>query len=405
MVEEIVIKNFEIKFINHASLLIEASSSNARFLTDPWYISPAFGTWYPYPGPKFTDVKDIATSQKELIVTISHGHDDHLDDFFIKNYLSDSQIIIPDRPSKGLYNRVSNCVDKKPIEIARGYSNTIRIKGVEVYNFINKGYPNDSIFVFSNEDEVIVHANDNWHEQPKEIIDQIKKISLNKFIYYFSQVGIASSFPIAFPNISFNEKRNIINQEIERFLSSYQKNIERIKPDLAFTYANQSKIDNDDCLSPYDTVVEKISAHSFIKQVAPGDRIAQRTLIKNKDNSISVFEQLLINAENACNKYIHSKITTNFRVFFMVYKENNPEPKHNQIYFLSDVATWANILSGKLTLETLTIGGNGKIIKIHEENMREVSMFIAEFAYVFQNRLTRNLFSNDSSFKKSLGSE
>jgi hypothetical protein len=143
--------------------------------------------------------------------------------------------------------------------------------------------------------------------------------------------------------------------------------------------------------------VEKISAHSFIKLVDPGDRIAQRSLIRNKDNNISVFEQLLINAENVFNKYIHSKITTDFRVFFMVDKEKDPEPKHNQIYFLSDVATWANILSGKLNLETLTIGGNGKIIKIHEENMREVNMCIAEFAYVFQNRLTRNLF--DEAYK------
>tara|TARA_B100000787_G_scaffold167341_1_gene153930 strand:- start:10815 stop:10997 length:183 start_codon:yes stop_codon:yes gene_type:complete len=56
-------------------------------LTDPWFISPAFGGWYQYPSPNYEDIEKIINLKKNLFTVISHGHDDHLDDFIIKNCL------------------------------------------------------------------------------------------------------------------------------------------------------------------------------------------------------------------------------------------------------------------------------------------------------------------------------
>ena len=61
--------------------------------------------------------------------------------------------------------------------------------------------------LIANDDEIIIHANDNYREQPLEIIDKIKKISKKK-IYYLSQIGIASAFPAKFSNLHLNKKRN-----------------------------------------------------------------------------------------------------------------------------------------------------------------------------------------------------
>ena len=70
--------NFSIKFINHASLQIKGQNN---YLTDPWYISNAFGKWTQNPPPSFSDVKNILKTKK-LNILVSHGHDDHVDDFF-----------------------------------------------------------------------------------------------------------------------------------------------------------------------------------------------------------------------------------------------------------------------------------------------------------------------------------
>ena len=48
--------------------------------------------------------------------------------------------------------------------------------------------------LITNKDEVVVHANDNYQELPRKVVEQIKLISKDKFLYYFAQVGIANSF-------------------------------------------------------------------------------------------------------------------------------------------------------------------------------------------------------------------
>ncbi|MDC0925429.1 MBL fold metallo-hydrolase [Candidatus Pelagibacter sp.] len=74
--------NYEISFINHSSLSIV--EKNITILTDPWFISPAFGTWYQNPSPNYEDIEKIVKKESSIFTVISHGHDDHLDDFLLR---------------------------------------------------------------------------------------------------------------------------------------------------------------------------------------------------------------------------------------------------------------------------------------------------------------------------------
>mgnify|MGYP001411754177 CR=1 FL=1 len=384
--------NFKIKFINHASLLIDDGTN--KFLTDPWYISPAFEGWVQNPMPSYNDIKDIVINREKINLIISHGHDDHLDDYFIKNYLNDTQIIISDFESKGFYRRVSNLSNKLPLEIKQGINNSYENNNINIYSFINKfaGADNDSILIICNNEEVIIHANDNYRVQPDEIVEQIKLISKNKFIYYFSQAGIASSFPINFSHYSDSEKKTIIHEENKRFIESFERNIERIKPDLAFTYANQARF-NFHHIVPYDDLIEQINKNSFIKQLYPGDIILNQILERNTNKQDSINTVLLKKAEKLTNNYIKSKMNSEFKISFFIKDINvKLQPIKNNIFFVADTFTWSNILTGKQNLESILIGGLGEVIKLHEDNMREEAQLIGEFAYIFQNRETKKFF-------------
>ncbi len=303
--------SYEISFINHSSLSIV--DKKITILTDPWFISPAFGTWYQNPSPNYEDIEKIVKKDSNIFTVISHGHDDHLDDFFIKNYLKNSQILITNFKSKGFLKRVSNISSKTPIEIEQNFDTPIKLNGNSFYSYSNKEMKNDSIILISNDDELIIHANDNYREQPKEVIDKIKEISKNKKIYYFSQIGIASSFPAKFSNLHLKKKKEIIRSEHNKFISDFEKNIDKIRPDLAFIYANQYKFDNEDNLSYYDDVQDIVKNHPFIKQLNPGDKIIDGKVIKNREIKSNLFDKLLKNIENLTNEFIKKKNRNKFR--------------------------------------------------------------------------------------------
>jgi L-ascorbate metabolism protein UlaG (beta-lactamase superfamily) len=75
-------------FMNHAS--IQVNYNGYSLLTDPWFISNAFGSWHQEPSPLAEEVKNIIFDNSRSCVIVSHGHDDHLDEFFIKNHLKTS---------------------------------------------------------------------------------------------------------------------------------------------------------------------------------------------------------------------------------------------------------------------------------------------------------------------------
>ena len=106
----------KIEHINHASLLIE--NDGKYILTDPWVISPAFGGWTQNPYPLTELIKKIISIPSEdLLVAVSHGHDDHLDEFFISSHLQKSNFIVPKYKSPGTRNRLRKLISGDLIEI------------------------------------------------------------------------------------------------------------------------------------------------------------------------------------------------------------------------------------------------------------------------------------------------
>lgn len=383
-------KNFNIHFINHASLLIE--TGEIFFLTDPWYISPAFGKWIQNPFPSIKSIKKILSlNQKKLYIAISHGHDDHLDDFFIKNYLSKATPIIPKLDKKGFYKRVSGLFDEKPIEVDMKGK---KIKNILINSFTNQEFTHhDSIITFSTDKELIIHANDNWHEQPINIIQNIANLSKNKIVYYFSQLGIADSFPIIYEGFSLDEKKVIMTERCKKYISTFEKNLKKIKTEFAYSYANQAKIENSFGLIPYDFIINELKENPCIRQIYPDDIVNKNGLSNSKDNGQDIFKYLLNRLEIQTNNFIKSKINSEIKVKFLNDTEiSNFKPDKKIVYYSTSVLNWLNIFSGKLTLESISIGGEGKILKDKKTNIRDIHHAISEYAYIFQNKETKNLF-------------
>lgn len=388
--------NFSIKFINHASLQIKGQNN---YLTDPWYISNAFGKWTQNPPPSFSDVKNILKTKK-LNILVSHGHDDHVDDFFIRNYLKNNRIIIPKLNSKGFLRRIEKLSDKNIIEVEENGLN-ISNSNEKIYSFIcdETQSVHDSIMIITNKKEAIIHANDNWHVLGKKIRESIKKVCEGKYIYYFSQVGIANSFPIYYGKYSLRDMKLIIKKRMINYLKNLKVNIDLIKPDMTISYANQSKFTDELDLNTYQIAQEFIQNFPHVTQLNPGDKIVNGKIFINKKKLNHLPGELLKLIEKKFKEFMRAKNNKVFTVKFISsnkkkeFLENTISPKKNEIYYVAQDYVWSDIFSGKLNLETISIGGNGYIFKNKKTNIISVHQNLSEFSYIFQNVICKKYFN------------
>ena len=102
----IEIEKMKVTLVNHSSLLININRK--IILTDFWNTSPAFGSWLPSTLPFFNPVYLASLSfEKNFYLAISHAHDDHIDDYFLKNYFNkDMKIILNEFPSPSLKKKI-----------------------------------------------------------------------------------------------------------------------------------------------------------------------------------------------------------------------------------------------------------------------------------------------------------
>ena len=100
--------NKKFHFLNHTSLLLQHDGH--YLLLDPWpseFLS--FNSWKSHP-PCFLDNNILASfinsSDNKLGIVISHGHDDHCDNNFLKKVNSSTPVFFPKYKSKGLSKRL-----------------------------------------------------------------------------------------------------------------------------------------------------------------------------------------------------------------------------------------------------------------------------------------------------------
>ena len=157
----------EISHINHASLLLE--NNGFTILTDPWVNSVAFGGWSQLPKADVGLIKKATSCPNEkCLILISHGHDDHFDDEFIKENFPEVSIVIAKFKAPGVRFRAKAVTSADVVEVDE---TGINWNGFKIKAYINSEYTGDhAIFTIIRRNKLLVHANDNWHLQPEEIM-------------------------------------------------------------------------------------------------------------------------------------------------------------------------------------------------------------------------------------------
>lgn len=391
----------KIKFINHASMLVKVK--DYFFLTDPWYLSNAFGGWVQNPHPNYSDVKSLIEIDKnKLFVVISHGHDDHCDDNFIKNYLSEAQSIIPSYKSKGFFRRVNSLFQKKPIEV--DYLDSFEIENITINAFIDESGDedrrngqsnNDAIMTISSDEEFLIHANDNWYDLPNEVFERLKKLKGKKYTYYFSQNGVADCWPIKYDNYDPITIQNIYEKRCNHYLNSFKKNISKINSDMAFSYANQSsivgtkKIFNEMNISTPQNIMQKIiNNDDDVVQLQPGMLIEDRKLNISDSKDISLFDYCMVKLESKLNHWLKEcNVKTNLK---FSSDENQRLESDNSVIYYAPKNVWQEIFNGNLNLEAISIGGVGFIKKNPNLNISDVHHLMSKYCYIIQSMVKKN---------------
>ena len=376
-------------FINHASIRVEYGGLTC--ITDPWYVSNAFGSWVQTPSPTASDVLDIVDSGENVGIIISHGHDDHLDDWFINRHLKDKIFFSSKFATPGLENRLSKGlgVDTRPIGDGE------RFGDFQINQHVNPNFTNyDAVVTIATPEFLIIHANDNWHKWPPAMLDSIKNICAgynDDSIFLLIQFGIADCFPVNYVGVEDDAASNIVRQRFSAYLEATEENMNQLGLSCMYYYANQSSFDyrevDLDGFSVYELGQQFLADKGLAsRQLLPGMSIHQgHEVVQSRECGPSIFEFRLRALENFINKGYEAQCDSGryVRVRFCT-TEDIPSP--SDINYIASREVWSRILVGELTLEAIIIGGIGSIKK-PDINIRDHHMFVSKRAYVAQNMI------------------
>jgi len=377
------------EFINHAS--IRAEFNGYSCVTDPWYVSNAFGSWFTCPSPYKSSVFDLIDSDEYLCVVISHGHDDHLDDWFIKQHLKDKTFFCSKFETPGLENRLSEDLQvlTRPIGSSESFGDfTFR-------QFVNPDFTEyDAVITIETPEYVIIHANDNWHKWPSDMASEIKNIS-DKYdsdsVFLLIQFGIADCFPVNYRGFSDDEALSIIENRFESYLMSTKANMELLGVNHMYYYANQSFFEYKESLvdgfTMYNHAQDFLSEKgSFFTQLIPGMSVCKgHEVVNQTDSDQPLFRYCLDAFEKFINKRFVQKCDPKdyIPVRFRTFKEDVVE---GDINYIATNEVWNRILIGELTLESIIVGGSG-VIEKPNVNIREHHHFVSKSGYIAQKMI------------------
>lgn len=372
------------KMINHASVMIEYEGW--RVLTDPWYQSNSFGAWYQDPSPNADDVLGLS-KLSNLSVVVSHGHDDHLDDFFLSKNLSDNNYFCASFSNDSLFKRLSKV--SRNVEEIKDEKNFGPFK---IKQFVNEDFTGfDAIIVIKCEEFSVIHANDNWHEWPDKLTKEIKKYIAdvnNSFLLI--QFGIADCFPVKYLGLTEDDAKQIVEERYSKYLAATTSNLKKLGLSKVFYYANQAKIDG----SPLFSIDIKKFYFDYLKQNAkhdwyqlmPGDLVSDDLNVIKGSSDIDFFSYQL----NALEKYLNEEYRKISGGDFLYTKLEVDENKADEscINYIASPTVWNRIFTGELNLEALIIGGCG-FIKKPKFNISNHHMFVSKVSYKIQNQILK----------------
>jgi hypothetical protein len=370
--------------MNHASVLVE---SNAEFLlTDPWYISPAFGGWVHNPPPFTEMVRNLLSlPQDSLRVVISHGHDDHVDNFFVSKHLRNAKFFVPKFKTNGLSRRIESLTGTYPTELTE----TPVVSGCyTLASYINEEFTlYDSIIVIEGPRGCLIHANDNWHKYSPSLIGKLRN-AISKYdpkdVFFMTQFGIADCFPMNYLGYSQAEYMNIIKSRMASYAAATTANLEGLGLKKGYYYANQTGYNYPSCYSGaplYDLAQQYVASHELpFSQLTPGTGL-NYTATQKYDHSI--FRSCLSFLES----FVQKKIGGDQKIKLVL---SGDELDPTAVSYQTERAVWQRIFIGELTLEAVTVGGLGLISKPKTVNISRIHHELSKLSYLIQANILKN---------------
>ena len=419
----------ELAFFNHASLAVVDKERKFGFITDPWIASPAFGAWQPH--PKLNEPEFIAylDTLENYALVISHGHDDHCDDSYIKARLRPSQIFIPKYSSQGFYKRIQRLSKEEAAIVELDHGKPHQFGQFWLMATINPDYTsNDAIVAIRDDANTVIHANDNWHKQPDDVLTLLRDFSSQSEVTYLSQIGIAGSFPLYYLGMDSQEKTSFIVDQIRLQAECIEANSRSLGAVRAYSYANESMFSFLDSTKSYS---------GAFRESILGDYISQDTIYQGELANANDFEQeglsfynlrqhcsfmdvskehrgtpplqlptdditdKLTKLTNQINNYLNESTIAGMVTLSAMTRQHL-----ESLYDFGDISTndqevpvlhlystheiWHEILSGELNLESITIGGCGLLKKSPTSwNARDVHDALSRFGYRYQSMITQ----------------
>ena len=413
--------NVEIRFINHAFLIIK--TKQFMFATDPWATGPAFnnGWWLKKPS-KQDWVKKLNECN---FIYISHNHPDHLHKLTL-SYLDKNKLIIIPSFHSGSTKKILNDY---------GFKNIQELNFNEEYNLENTNlvlslfksgdFREDSGIYFSiNDFDALFDVDSN----------NINFLNLpNVNLYASSFAGGTSGYPVMFENYKEEEKKLVINRNINFIRQRNIKNILQISPNYFMPYAGffeeklprdreVKKINKKNNILDYKkscdkNKIELLNVEEYDSYLFKGRKLLSKKCIKTNffkeinsniylNNSKKFYSE--IDIDYLKNYFLKSKFKDNlkllislsddnFKKFYMnfivdfsdkiSFKNSNKNINFNKINFEKEKKylylnarkeSFLNVIYNKLPWEDLLIGFQCKV-------NRFPNIYNADFWYHFTN--------------------
>ena len=200
---------------------------NTVLITDPWFSKSGafFGSWFQWPiNHDLLDNLLLKISNKDVIIYLSHEHQDHFDLETLNKFPKNSKFIIPNYYDKFLINKISklgfNFVELKDSEVFFIKNNF----SIKIF-IVDTGVNHDSAAIISLDNKIFINQND------CKIYDRLLTFN-DKVNFYSVQYSGATWYPSCFSPMSEEEKIKISKIKVESKIASIKKVINKIQPDF-----------------------------------------------------------------------------------------------------------------------------------------------------------------------------
>jgi len=217
--------DLEVRFHSHACF--ETRFRGFSILTDPWLNGPAMlGAWLQYP-PPVIDARDLQPD----VILLTHEHSDHFHEQTLELLDRSTPMFVPDFPNQRM----------QQILARMGFTDITAMRFGETYElgpdikltcFEPASYWNDSIILMDFDGFRLLNLNDAGQNQ--RISSMIGPVDV--MATGFSST--ASGYPITWSHLSTEQKKKIIQLDMEGTLLALEERVRLYQPKYLFPIAS-----------------------------------------------------------------------------------------------------------------------------------------------------------------------